>query len=93
MTKVVFNECFGGFGLSEKAHDLYKKKTGRKLDEFTVKRHDPALVEVVEELGDEANDRFSMLRIAEIKGDLYRIDEYDGYESVEEPEDIEWEHA
>jgi len=31
MTKVVYNNCYGGFGLSEEAHKLYAKKKGVEL--------------------------------------------------------------
>lgn len=47
-----------------------------------IERHDPALVQVVEELGEKANSRFSKLVIYETDSRMYRIDEYDGYESV-----------
>lgn len=53
-------------------------------------RHDPRLVQVVEELGEEANGSFADLQVAETSGNRYRIDEYDGNESVQEPDDIEW---
>jgi hypothetical protein len=54
-----------------------------------VDRHDPVLVQVVEELGDKANGRCAKLRIAEVSGP-YRIDEYDGSESVETPTSYDW---
>lgn len=54
-------------------------------------RHDPALVQVVEELGAEANGGYANLAIYELPdGARYRIDEYDGSESVMEPDDYEW---
>ncbi len=31
MTKVAYNACYGGFGLSEEAHKLYAKKKGVEL--------------------------------------------------------------
>jgi hypothetical protein len=31
MTKVVYNNCYGGFDLSEEAHKLYAKKKGVEL--------------------------------------------------------------
>ena len=52
-------------------------------------RHDPALVQVVEELKDKANGMCAKLRIDEVSGP-YRIDEYDGYESVETPGSYDW---
>ena len=82
MRKVVYNACFGGFGLNEKA----LAGTDHKYD-WNIKRHDPILVQVVEE--GNAGHRFSDLRIAEVS-DKYFINEYDGLETVVEPGDIEW---
>lgn len=45
-------------------------------------RHDPILVQVIEELGDKASGQCAELRIFETESRMYRIDEYDGYESV-----------
>ena len=66
----------------------------RKHDEQTwndrdVDRHDPILVQVVEELGDKANGSYAKLAIGEVSGP-YGIDEYDGFESVIEPDGYEW---
>ena len=59
-----------------------------------VKRDDPLLVEVVEELGDMANGDCAKLRIAEIpKGCHYRIEEYDGQESVVTRDSYDWNTA
>jgi hypothetical protein len=54
-----------------------------------ISRHDPILVQVVEELGGKANGDCAKLAIAEISGP-YRIDEYDGFESVETPDSYNW---
>ena len=55
------------------------------LNERTIPRDDPALVQVVEELGDDASERFSALAIVEIPdGVAWQIEEYDGYEHVAE---------
>ncbi len=48
----------------------------------SIERHDPLLVQVVEELKENANSQFSKLTIYETDSRMYRIDEYDGYESV-----------
>ena len=53
-------------------------------------RHDPELVKTVEDLGCEANGSCARLKIKEIKGDRYVINEYDGCERVVEPDDINW---
>ena len=55
-----------------------------------IARHDPILVKVVEELGvEKAGGSLSNLKIAEVDGP-YRIDEYDGFESVETPNSYDW---
>jgi len=54
-----------------------------------VSRHDPILVQVVEELGDKANGMCAKLAIANVSGP-YRIDEYDGNETVVEPDGYDW---
>ena len=54
-----------------------------------VDRHDPVLVQVVEELGDKANGDYAKLRIAEVSGP-YKITEYDGFESVKTPDNVNW---
>ena len=52
-----------------------------------IQRHDPDLVRCVEALGYKANGRCANLEVRELKGNRYRIDEYDGSEDVYEPED------
>lgn len=123
MTKIVYNACFGGFGLSDEAIKRYGEIKGLKLvyivderypdegrlrlgawyrdgikdDEhyfstYDFERDDPVLVQVVEELGSEkASGEFARLRIANIaKGTRYRIDEYDGNESVMTQDSYDW---
>ena len=136
--KLVYNNCYGGFGLSDKAIRRYAELKGIKLYEkydpsnlfnvisfttipyeeyeilyeadaelgnfshsnevyFTdrdIERDDPFLVQVVEELGEESNGRCANLQIAVVPaGTLYRIDEYDGNESVLTPDDYKWKIA
>jgi hypothetical protein len=45
---------------------------------------------VIEELVEEASGDYSNLCIAKIDSPLYKIDEYDGSESVITPEAIRW---
>jgi hypothetical protein len=47
-------------------------------------------VRCVETLGDEAGGRVANLEVRELKGNRYRIDEYDGSEEVYEPGDEEY---
>ena len=57
-----------------------------------IERHDPALVQTVEELGSEASGKLSNLTVVEIEnGRWFKIDEYDGYESIQYRDiDDEW---
>ncbi len=49
-----------------------------------LKRSDPILVQVVEELGAESFGKCANLEIVDIdKGRWFKIDEYDGYESIQ----------
>ena len=88
MNKVVINNCYGGFGLSEKAIKRYQEISGKNYPDMSwdVSRHDPALVKVVEELGEEANGRNACLTVEEIPGNRYYITEYDGIEEIHCPE-------
>jgi hypothetical protein len=63
-------------------NDAYSSQTIHCSD---IPRDDPALVQVVEELGAAAADQFSELRIAIVPDDVkWYIDEYDGQEWVAE---------
>ena len=54
-------------------------------------RHDPTLIKVIQELGERANGQCAKLRLEELpSGTPYRIDEYDGYETVVSLGDSEW---
>ena len=66
-----------------------KKLSEQTWYDHNVDRHDPILVQVVEELGEEADGDHAKLAIAEVSGP-YRIDEYDGYESVQQPGGYDW---
>jgi hypothetical protein len=136
MTKIVYNACYGGFGLSHEAIMRYAEIKGITLyhtnesgffnhyylcppDEYerlraedetkpigtsryarsnamyfsprNIERSDPALVQVVQELGNKASDRYAELTIEDIPaGTLYRIDEYDGFESVMTQDTYDW---
>jgi hypothetical protein len=142
MSKVVYNACYGGFGLSKEACQRYwdikgqqvwieqdtqfksmglftvwlvppserlehKEWSSMNMDERVahnkahseqtwcdrkVCRHDPVLVQVVEELGEKASGRCADLAIEEVDG-LYRIGDYDGNESVVTLGGYEWENA
>lgn len=96
--KVVYNACYGGFGLSKAAAQFMADRGSagaiKALQEecqygiyFHPERDDPLLIEAVETLGSKlASGAHGSLQIAEIPdGAQYEIDEYDGYESVVPP--------
>ncbi len=80
--RIVINECYGGFGLSDQALKLLG------LDWLAVHelpRDNPGLVTAVELLGDAANGAHAKLKIVEIPdGVEWQIEEYDGNEWVAE---------
>ena len=81
MTKVVINECFGGFSLSPKACE----QLGLESAHSDIARDDPALVKVVEELGQKSWGSCAELKVVEIPDDVkWHVDEYDGLEHVAE---------
>ena len=60
-------------------------KDDNYFSERDIKRNDPALIEVVEELGKKADGYFSELKIVEIPDDIkWIIEEYDGKEWIAE---------
>lgn len=118
MTKIVINNCYGGFCLSDDAIRLYLSLKNIPYEERNdgwgnvmfcepngddwslfetihyMKRTDPDLVYVVETLGKNASFVDSHLIVVDIpQGTRYRIVEYDGNESIETVDDIEWEIA
>lgn len=90
MNKIVYNGCYGGFGLSDEAKKLYSKLSGKGFSEWSTPRHCPFLVQVVETLGCDANGFCAHLEIYETEANKYRIDEYDGSESVITEDEQEW---
>lgn len=64
------------------ANELYSK---HNLSSRNYDRHDPLLIQVIEELGTKANGHCADLRIVEIPdGTDYEISEYDGNEHIAE---------
>jgi hypothetical protein len=107
--KVVVNGCYGGFGVSERGAEWLlanganpdKVTINRAGYEggyvyvyVSLERHDPLLVRMVITLGsDAASGKHAQLYVHELVQPLYRIDEYDGSESVEEPHHVRWDDA
>lgn len=55
-----------------------------------IPRHHPLLVQCVEELGKTANGECAKLVIEEIYSNIYKIDEYDGNETIITRDTIDW---
>ena len=93
--KLVRNADYGGFYLSRKAEQwLAKRGIYNKYPEiqalYNLPRHEPLLVECVEELGTEAasEPRIAKLEVVIINSPRYYIDNYDGLETIITPEDM-----
>lgn len=96
--KIVINRCYGGFGLSKEALELYAEKKGISLGKWNetwkfyedisngdIERNDPVLVEIVESMGSKANGGAAELKVVEIPdGVEWSVHEYDGNEWVAE---------
>lgn len=100
MISVLYNNCYGGFNVSEKAKHLYNERmkqqnheykfrsTGAVYDDFydTSGRHDPLLVSIYNELGEEFNgEKYTKINVKMIPKkyeNAYIIHEYDGLESI-----------
>lgn len=92
--KIVKNVCYGCYGLSEKALLRLVEITGKDYiqcqEEYDLCPNDetraaPELVQVVEELGNDASDEFAALIVVEIPNDVeWYISDYDGLETIEE---------
>lgn len=85
---IVINDCYGGFGLSPRAINEYKKMANITAPDFSdrnIPRNDPYLVKIVKQLGMGANSDHSNLKIIEIPGDVdWIVQDYDGAEWVAE---------
>lgn len=95
MQKIVINACYGGFGLSPAGMRRYAEiKEIADVDSihiYDIRRDDPALVQVVEELGALSSASYSRLCIVEIPPSVvWRIEEYDGLEHISETHRTWW---
>lgn len=78
--KIVINDCYGGYGLSEEFMDKYGKEFIER------ERNDPELIAAIEEFGEEeSSGYYSALSIVEIPDDCtdyYVSTSIDGAESI-----------
>ena len=89
LRRIVINTSPGGFSLSLRAKHMYCRMAGIKsimqIADYSIARDDPNLVEVVKQLGEEANSPYSNLKIVEIPSNVeWQIESYDGSEWIAE---------
>ena len=86
--KVVINDCYGGFGLTDASLNEYKIRKGITDENFwyyDIPRDCPVLVAMVEEQGSAIDGDYADLRIVDVPDDAnWYIEEYDGNEHVAE---------
>jgi hypothetical protein len=86
--RIVINDCYGGFSLSDAAVIKYMDMAGITDTDFydrDIPRNDPYLVKIVKEMGSLANGSCANLKIVEIPGDVeWVVQEYDGAEWIAE---------
>ncbi len=88
---VLYNDVYGGWGLSKKVLQLYAERTNaQEVDEnVEPERHDPVLVQIYNEFQDR-KESMGKAEYCRIKSkvipakyqDFYVIEEYDGLENV-----------
>ena len=87
-TKVPYEDGMDAFLIHYAKEPLNEDGTYEEDSYFydrDIERDDPALVQVVKELGEKANDTFAKLEIVEIPdGISYSVEEYDGLEHIAE---------
>ena len=92
MHEIVINNDYGGFSLSDKAVKWLNAHGKNMEDGYdSISRMDPLLIECVKTLGKEADGDYAHLQVVMFDGNKYRIIEYDGWESLETPDTINWE--
>jgi hypothetical protein len=79
--KIVINNCHGGFSLSAEAERRYRELAGITDSDWSyydIARDDPYLVQVVQELGEDADGSYAKLKIVEVPADVgWHIADYD----------------
>ena len=85
--KVVYNNKYGGFGMAKNGLEEYNRRTLQRLTHSDIiDRSDPILIELIETMGKEVNDKNSRLAIKEFPmkyKSFLKWSDYDGNESVD----------
>jgi len=85
--EILYNGCYGGWGMSEKAEELYKSLKGDDdINIYSLSiRTDPVLINLCKEMGKDFNCKYGNVKIIKIPKryeNHYFIHEYDGKETV-----------
>jgi len=84
--EVLYNGCYGGWGLSDKAKELYTLRKVKDPIYYLRRRSDPILIQIYNELGadfDSKNSKTVTEKIPKKYENYYYITQYDGLETVE----------
>lgn len=85
--EVLFNDCYGGWKVSNKANNLYNLRKTKNSSNYLSRRSDPIFIQIYKELGDEfdgvGHSKTGIEKIPKKYENHYIISEYDGLESVE----------
>ena len=84
---IMYNTCYGGFSVSEAALEEYRRQCpeAQEVSCYSVERHDPVMVGIVQRMGERANGQCAKINLKEISAEylgFYEIDAYDGMEHV-----------
>ena len=83
---VLYNDCYGGFGLTKHFIEEYTKRTGLVTSSFSIKRTDRVAVEIFNEKGSSWCSRpCSKIEIEYVPAwleDYIEVNEYDGAETI-----------
>ena len=84
--EVLINGDYGGFSFSSATIALFKKRTGRSVEEYINGREfrsDPVMIQVYKDLGAAENPVLRLYTIRPGYEQCWKIHEYDGAESIE----------
>ena len=84
--EVLYNRCYGGWGMSDKAKELYTLRKTKDSTDYLRTRSNPTLIQIYNELGADFDSKYSKTKTEKIPKkyeNYYYITEYDGLETVE----------
>ena len=86
--EVLYNDCYGGWDISQKAYELYKTRNNNVSPRIrrNIIRTDPILIQIYHELGSDFDTKHSKTKIdifPKKYANYINIKEYDGLESVD----------